>query len=147
MCVGACVCVCMHACVICVYKLICTLVVPIPGGCATVSQLEYDPNLYLTHTQYTSTWNFSDANQGFSPASHHPAPPTCDDANKSRYPPIRNLEYFTYAYFLPERSYSLSDMFAGIEKMLSSDRVNSQSKKVCSTTDQSRCVVVPHSAL
>jgi len=130
-----------------VYKLIYTLAVPIPGGCATVSQLEYDPNLYLTYTQYTSTWNFSDANQGFSPASHHPDPPTCDSANKSRYPPVRNLEYFTYAYFLPERSYSLSDMFGGIEKMLSSDRVTSQSKKVCSITDQSGYVTVPHITL
>ncbi|XP_065909123.1 transmembrane 7 superfamily member 3-like isoform X2 [Dysidea avara] len=103
--------------------------VPIPGGCATVSQLEYDPNLYLTYTRYTSTWNFSDADQGFSSSSYHSAPPTCDDANESRYPPVRNLEYFAYAYFLPERSYSQSEMFSGIEKMLSSDGVTSHSKK------------------
>ena len=96
-----------------------------------MSQLEYDPNLYLSYTQYTSTWNFSDANQGFSPSSSHPAPPICDESVEYRYPPVRNLEYYIYAYFLPERSYSLSDMFDGVKKMLSSDGVISQSKKVC----------------
>ena len=93
-----------------------------------MSPLEYDPNLYLTFNEYTTTWNFSDANRGFDASVNNSMPPICDALNKTV--PVKDLQYFTYIYYLPERSYSLSHMFHGIEKMLSSSQVASNGDKV-----------------
>ena len=93
-----------------------------------MSPLEYDPNIYLTFDRYTTTWSFSDANLGFN-ATNNSMPLTCDDA-KYGYVPVKSLEYYTYVFYLPERSYSVGHMFDGIEKMLSSPGVSSHGDKV-----------------
>ena len=93
-----------------------------------MSPLQYDPNIYLTFNRYTTTWSFSDANLGFD-AAIDPDPLICDAANYS-YVPVKSLEYYTYIYYLPERSYSVSYMFDGIEKMFYSSAVISHGDKV-----------------
>lgn len=102
--------------------------VPIPGGCNTINPLEDDPNIYLAFNEYTTWWNFTDANLGF----NNSTPPICDDA-KYGYVPVKELEYYTYIYYLPERSYSVSHMFVGIEKMLSASGVTSHGDKSSAT--------------
>ena len=104
-------------------------VVPIPGGCSTVSPLEYDANIYLTFNRYTTVWKFSDANLGFN-AANDSGPLICDNAYSNGCVPVKSLDYYTYIYYLPERSYAVSHMFDGIEKMLSSSGVTSHGDKV-----------------
>ena len=110
--------------IICCY----THPVPIPGGCSTVTPLEYDPNIYLSYDEYTTRWSFTDANLGFN--ADDPSSLLICDAAIYGYVPVKCLEYYTYIYYLPERSYSQSDMFDGIEKMLSSSRVTDHGDKV-----------------
>ena len=139
-----CLCVCQSICVcVCLsqsyrtfilliqYTYVITIFspVPIPGGCSTVSTLEYDPNIYLTFNRYTTMWRFSDANLGFNASVNDSAPLICDDA-KYGYVPVKTVDYYTYIYYLPERSYSVSHLFDGIEKMLSSSEVISHGDKV-----------------
>ena len=113
---------------VCIIHHTMLLPAPIPGGCSTVSPLEYDPNIYLTFDPYTTTWSFSDANLGFN-ASNSSLLLICDDA-KYGYVPVKSLEYYTYIFYLPERSYSVDHMFDGIENMLSSQGVSSYGDKV-----------------
>lgn len=103
--------------------------VPIPGGCNTIRPLEDDPNIYLAFNEYTTWWNFTDANLGFD-NSNNPTLPICDEVTNDGYVPVKELEYYTYIYYLPERSYSVSHMFVGIEKMLSASGVTSHGDKV-----------------
>ena len=102
-----------------------------------MSPLEYDPNIYLTFNRYTTVLRFSDANLGF----NADGPLICDDASYG-YVPVKSLDYYTYIYYLPERSYAVSHMFDGIEKMLSSSGVISHGDKVCNIfTDVCMCAV------
>ena len=93
-----------------------------------MTPLEYDPNIYLSYNDYTTSWSFNDGNQGFN-ASNYSTLLICDDAWYGNVP-VKSLEYYTYIHYLPERSYSLSDMFDGIEKMLSSSGVTNHGDKV-----------------
>ena len=93
------------------------------GACAATSNLLYDAELTLTHTDYSTTIIFQSGDLGYSTKGL----PTCDSPSPA---PIQYLSYYGYMYFLPERSYSEDAMFEGIRRMLTVDNVSSYGQLV-----------------
>ena len=105
------------------------------GACATTSNLLYDAELTLTHTNYSTTVTFQAGDLGYKNGSK--GLPTCDAPPA----PIQDLSYYGYLYFLPERSYSEEAMFEGIRRMLTVDSVTSYGQLVRGGEGRGRGVV------
>ena len=89
---------------------------PVAGACATTSNLLYDAQLTLTHTDLSTTFTFFSGDLGYGARGL----PFCDYPSPA---PIQDLVYYGYLYFLPERSYSEDAMFEGIRQMLTTESV------------------------
>jgi hypothetical protein len=92
---------------------------PVPGGCATTSNLLYDAQLSLSFSSLSTTIRFMDGDLA--------GRPVCDQGVK---PPIKQLSYYVYVYFLPEMNYNEDVYFHAIKLMVNTSSVKSVGYKV-----------------
>ena len=96
--------------------------VPVPGGCNQVFDLEIDPNIRLTSTEYhTQVW-FQWANVGGRPGD---PPRSCEQKSL-----INRLSYDVYVGYVLENDDRVSALFEVVQSMMTAEQVQSSAQKV-----------------
>ena len=98
---------------------------PIPGGCCLTCSMETDPNLVITSKQYyKSVLSFALANVYNYDTSD------CSGQSGGEKPRHYRLKYGIYQYFLEEGNLENDELYDGISKMLTPDKVKKNGEKV-----------------
>ena len=96
--------------------------VPVPGGCNQVFDLEIDPNIRLTSTEYhTQVW-FQWANVG---GRRGDPPRSCEQKSL-----INRLSYEVYVGYVLENDDRVSALFEVVQSMMTAEQVQSNAQKV-----------------